>query len=97
VRGPARVGAIGAAVHHDARVEARDAPPGIQLEAAQAEIGGPQRMRARELVLLADVDQRDLAAGQQLGSNLLCGGLGKLGVGHEAILARGTAGVQGGE
>ena len=57
--------AIVLAVHDDARVAARDARPGFELELRQRKVGRPQRMLLRIGVFLAHVDQGDLGAVQQ--------------------------------
>ena len=58
------------AVQHDERVALRDAPHGIALDQVERQVRGPQRMRLREGVFLAQVDERDLVAGEQVPSDV---------------------------
>ena len=69
-RARGEVHAIVHAVQHDQRIAARNARPRFQLQPGEREVGCPQRMRLGIRVFLADVDQRDLLAGQQGGAHV---------------------------
>jgi len=66
-------------IDHDRRIEARNAPAGLLIDPAQRNLGGEQRVALREFVLLAHVDQRDLAPDQQRPADILRrGGQGRV-------------------
>jgi len=65
-----RVGqALAVIEHHHRGVAARDAGPGIELDAAHRQVGGPQRVGLGKRVFFAHVEQGDLAPGQQGSAN----------------------------
>ncbi len=68
--GAVRGQTLAIAVDHDGRRLARDAVEDLQLQAGQRQAGGEQGMAAGEDTLLAQIDQRDLATGDQLQPHL---------------------------
>jgi hypothetical protein len=62
--------ALAIVVEHDLGVLARDAIKDLQLQPAQRQLRGEQRVGLGEGVFLAQVDQGDLAAGDQVVADL---------------------------
>ena len=74
-------------IEDEARVAARDSAPGLELQLRQRQVRGPQRVRLRERIFLAHVDQPDLFTRDEGGADVIGGHRGG-GVGSHGCMSK---------